>query len=66
MAWGANLRAARKRAGFKTQAELASALGCTRAAVNAWERGIRAPSFHHRAAIAELLRRNPARLFPAA
>jgi transcriptional regulator with XRE-family HTH domain len=65
-AWAVNLRNARKRAGYGTQAQFADALGCTRAAVNAWERGIRAPSPSFRIRIGKLLGRDPARLFPYA
>jgi transcriptional regulator with XRE-family HTH domain len=64
--WGANLRAARLRAGYVSQAELARAIGCTRGAVSLWENGLRAPTYESRCAIARTLRRNPTRLFPEA
>lgn len=65
-AWGINLRAARKRAGFESQGELARALGCTRAAVSAWELGKTAPTYASRIAIARALRRATEELFPDA
>jgi len=64
--WGSNLRAARLRAGFSSQGELAAALGCTRQAVSNWERGVSAPSHTLRVEIARVLHRSPSRLFPAA
>jgi len=63
--WAENLYYYRKRAGYETQADLAEALGCTRAAVSSWEQGKRAPSPIHQRAIAKLLGLTAGFLFPA-
>jgi DNA-binding XRE family transcriptional regulator len=66
IAWGRNLRDARLRAGYRSQRKLAIAVGCTAAAVSAWESGKTAPSYAARVALAAALHRSPDRLFPDA
>ena len=61
--WAQRLRAARV-ARAMTQAQLADTLGCTRAAVSAWERGINTPTPEVRRMIARTLKRPASRLFP--
>lgn len=69
VAWGERLRAARIARGI-TQAQLANAIaernggiGCTRAAVSAWERGVSAPAPEARKIIARALKVPVSRLF---
>jgi transcriptional regulator with XRE-family HTH domain len=69
VAWGERLRVARAERGI-TQSQLADAIaernggiGCTRAAVSAWERGVSAPSPEARPIIARALKVPASRLF---
>lgn len=61
--WARRLRAARLARGWSQQ-RLAEHVGCTRACVSAWERGVNAPPLEARIAIANALGRSLARLFP--
>jgi transcriptional regulator with XRE-family HTH domain len=61
--WAQRLRAARDERGL-TQLALANMVGCTRACISAWERGVNTPSLEDRKALARALRTSVARLFP--
>lgn len=54
--FGARLRAARKRAGFKNQQELADALFIQRATVTAWETGRNFPALDNLSSLCAVLR----------
>lgn len=64
--WGRNLAAMRKARGFARQADLARALGVTRASVSYWEAGKVAPRDPMKARIAHVLGCEVAFLFPIA
>ena len=64
-AWASNLRAMRLERGL-TQLALAERVGCTRAAVSAWECGVTSPLPETRKLIAAALRTSVVRVFPAA
>lgn len=61
--WAGRLRKARDARGY-SQRELAERVGCTRASVSAWERGIAAPYLETRRVIARALGTPMAVLFP--
>ncbi|MET0996093.1 MAG: helix-turn-helix transcriptional regulator [Mycobacterium sp.] len=61
--WARRLREAREERGI-TQRAIADQLGCTRATISAYERGVNTPSPEVRRALARALKRPASRLFP--
>jgi transcriptional regulator with XRE-family HTH domain len=61
--WAGRLRKARAARGY-SQTDLAQRIGCTRAAVSAWERAIAAPPLETRRIIARALGKRIGALFP--
>jgi len=62
--WGRNIRNARGPAGFKTQEDLARAMGVTQGTVARWESGDTVPTDEHKAALASVLHQEVRQLFP--